>query len=77
MTTSSSKLQIEFVRELQQQLHLKNDALDVHCRRRFGRPFAGIDMRQCSALIDELKGWKAIPAELQRAMGQTDLPGFG
>lgn len=71
--TQPSALQLQFVADLQKQIGLRNDPLDVHCVRRFGVPFAQLDRRQCSELIDELKGWKAVPADLQRAMGQHDL----
>lgn len=69
--------QTDYVRGLQRGLHLPHRMLDGHCIARFGRPLAGLDRAEVSALIDELKGWQAIPAQLQREMGQRDLPGCG
>jgi hypothetical protein len=69
--------QIDYVRALQKDLHLPNRFLDSHCQERFSCPFAGIDRRQCSDLIDDLKRWTELPVEYQRAKGQVDLPGFG
>lgn len=71
-----TQLQLDYVRDLQRRLRLPDHILDTHCASRFGVPFAGLDRRQASQLIDELKGWTAIPADLQRAMGQRDLPGM-
>ncbi len=66
--------QREYVRALQRQLHLPDRLLDQHCERTFRAPFRDLDRRQVSQLIDELKGWTALPAELRRAQGQLDLP---
>jgi hypothetical protein len=68
--------QIDYVRGLQRQLHLPDHMLDSHCQTRFRCAFAALDRRQVSELIDEMKEWVAIPADLQRAMGQRDLPGL-
>lgn len=68
-----SDLQLDFVRDLRAQLRLPAPLLDRHCCDTFGRPFAKLDRRQVSKLIDELKTWKAVPAHLQRAAGQQDL----
>lgn len=68
--------QIDYVRGLQRHLHLPDHLLDTHCVQRVGVPFAQLSRAQASSLIDELKDWVAIPAELQRAMGQRDLPGM-
>lgn len=67
--------QLEFVRSLQKRLHLPNSLLDSHCIARFKKPFAEVDIRECSALLDEMKSWVAIPAELQREAGQLDMFG--
>lgn len=69
--------QDEFVRSLQRQHHLPNALLDNHCVQRFGKPYGRIDRAQASALIDEMLSWEALPADLARAKGQSDLPGFG
>lgn len=69
--------QVDYVRGLQRRLHLPDRMLDAHCVTRFGTPFAELDRGQVSLLIDELKDWVAIPADLQRVMGQRDLPGLG
>lgn len=74
---SPTDLQVKYVRGLQQKLRLPNRVLDAHLVAKTGRPFAEITKRECTALIDELLAWKAIPAELMRAQGQRDLPGFG
>lgn len=78
-TTNDSTVttpQTEYVRALQRRLRLPDRMLDDWCVQRFGVPFAGIDRRQASALIDELKEWQALPAELMRAQGQLDLMGM-
>lgn len=69
-------LQTDFARGLQRRLHLSNHLLDAHCVARFNRPFAELDRADCSALIDELQEWTAIPAEVMREAGQLDLKGF-
>lgn len=68
--------QTDYIVALQRQLHLSGPLLDLHCQRRYGRPFAGIDRAEASSLIDELQRWRAIPADLLRALGQRDLPGL-
>lgn len=72
-----TEAQVDYVRSIQRRLRLPNRLLDAHCEGRFGAAFAGLDRAQASALIDEMKGWEALPAGLRRAMGQRDLPGFG
>ncbi len=67
--------QIKFIRNVQRRLHLSGRALDVHCERRFGCAFATLTTPQASALLDELQGWIAVPADLQRACGQLDMFG--
>ena len=62
-----------YVRNMAKKLHLSSRLLDAHCQASFGRPFAQLDRRQCSALIDEMKDWSAIPAELMREAGQMDI----
>lgn len=68
--------QIDFVLDLQRQLHCSDALLNQHCKDRFGRTFNALDRSQMSDLIDELLSWKAVPAELQRVRGQQDLPGM-
>lgn len=67
--------QVDYIRSMQAKLHLSNRLLDGHCESRFGRRFEGLDRNQCSSLIDEMKEWIAIPAELMREAGQMDLFG--
>jgi hypothetical protein len=69
--------QVAYVRALQKDMHLPKRMLGDHCARRFGCPFAGLDRRQCSDLIDELKRWTELPVEMRLAMGERRLPGFG
>ena len=65
--------QIAYVRGLQKRLHLPNGILDKHCVARFCKPFDALDRRETSQLLDEMIGWKALPADLVRAKGQLDL----
>lgn len=65
--------QREYVEGIAKRLRLPLRTLDDHCVRRFGRPLADLTKREASALLDEMIDWKALPAELQRAMGQLDL----
>jgi len=68
--------QEDYIRALQHKLHLPNHVLDLHTMTRYGAPFVNLDRSQVSALIDEMKDWRTIPAELRRAMGQIDIPGL-
>lgn len=65
--------QTAYVRTLQKQLRLTTPLMDAQCQQMFSRPYAEVTKWQCSALIDELIGWKAIPADLERLRGQMDL----
>ena len=65
--------QEKFVRDLQARLRLTNAALDRYCEDRFGLRFEHLDRRLCSQLLDTMTGWDAVPADLQRFMGQLDL----
>jgi hypothetical protein len=69
--------QVDYVLGMQRRLHLTDALLNNHCTERFKAPFNRLDRAQVSALIDEMKGWQAIPAQLRRESGQQDLPGFG
>lgn len=73
----STPAQLDYVRGLQRRLRLPDRMLDEHCRGRFRKPLAELSRREMSDLLDEMIGWEALPANLQRAMGQRDLPGFG
>lgn len=68
--------QMLYLRAMQRKLKLPDRMIDDLCVQRFKRRFAELDIRQASALIEEMKEWQAIPAQLQREMGQVDLPGF-
>ena len=61
---------------MQRRLRLPDALLDNHCVQRFGAPFARLGRGDVSALIDELKAWVDVPADLRRAQGQRGLPGF-
>jgi hypothetical protein len=65
--------QLAYVEALRSRLRLPKALLDNHCVATFGSPFADLDRRQASALIDQLKDWEAIPADLERERGQLDL----
>jgi hypothetical protein len=65
--------QTAYVAALRNQLRLPMALLDAHCVRVFGHGYARITKWECSQLIDTLKGWQAIPADLQRLQGQQDL----
>jgi hypothetical protein len=69
--------QLDYVRGLQRKLHLTDRLLDNHCVTTYGKPLGEMDRAEVSRLLDEMLGWQAIPADMQRAMGQVDLPGFG
>jgi hypothetical protein len=71
--TEPTDKQLAYIRILQTKLRLTDAMLDLHCRNRFGVPFAACSRERASALIDQLSNWKAVPADLQRAMGQLDL----
>lgn len=75
--TMPTQAQVDYVRSLQKKLRLPNTLLDGHCIRKYDGPFASLDIRQVTLLLNEMIGWKAIPADLQREQGQRDLPGFG
>jgi hypothetical protein len=69
--------QLAYVAGLQKRLHLPDHVLDGHGRRQFRRPFAELSRREVSWLLDEMTEWEQLPAELMRAKGQINLPGFG
>lgn len=73
--TDPTPKQVDYIRGMQKQLHLSDRLLDGHCEQRFGVTFAKLQRPQCSALIDEMKTWGTIPAELLREAGQLDLFG--
>lgn len=68
--------QIAFARGLQKRLHLPDALLENHCVERFRKPFARLDRREMSALLEQLIGWEALPPDLMRAKGQLDLFGM-
>lgn len=69
--------QMGYVESLRVKLRLPKTLLDNHCEARFGQPLERLNRAQVSGLINEMKGWVTIPAEMQRQMGQQDLPGMG
>jgi len=69
--------QLQFVGVLQRKHRLSDAALDTYCRETFGgRPLAELSRREVSQLLDAMVAWEQVPAELQRALGQQDLPGL-
>lgn len=66
--------QTDYVRALQRRLRLPDRMLDDHCVKKHRKPFARLDRSEVSALIDELIAWESLPADMQRSMGQLDLP---
>jgi hypothetical protein len=74
--TDRSEGQHLYVTALCQKLRLTTPMLDKICSDRWGRPYQRLSRLETSSLIDELKEWKAAPAELERMRGQQDLPGF-
>ncbi len=76
MTPDPTTLQVDYVRSLQRRLRLPDRLLDKHCVTRFDSPFSALTRAQVSSLLDELIGWQDIPADMRRAQGQQDLPGF-
>ena len=77
VSTGPTERQIAYVRGMQKQLRLADRLLDAHCQAALGSPFAQLTRYQMSTLIDQMKGWPAIPAELLREAGQLDLFGGG
>ena len=75
MSEPPTEPQLADIAALQTRLRIPDGILDRICADRFGRPFARIDKRQATALLDEVIAWKTLPAPYQRAMGQTDVPG--
>jgi hypothetical protein len=69
--------QLAYVAGLQKRLHLPDALLDNHAVATFGKPVRDLDRREVSRLLDEMTKWEALPADLMRAKGQVDLPGFG
>lgn len=65
--------QTRFVRALQHRLHLPDRLLNDYCVQRFETPFSKLNRQQVSSLLDEMKEWQEIPADLQRLRGQMDL----
>ena len=76
MTNPPSPEQIEYVRGLQKRLHLPNAILDNHCVAKFRNPFAQLDRRETSQLLEQMISWEQLPADLMRAKGQIDLFGM-
>jgi hypothetical protein len=73
MTNPPSPEQIEYVRGLQKRLHFPNWILDNHCVGEFQKPFAQLDRREMSLLLEQMISWEQLPADLMRAKGQIDL----
>lgn len=78
---AATTAQNDFIENLRKQLHISIALLDNHAQRTFGYPLEALTKRDASLLIGQLLAWreagKGLPAELQRAAGQVDLPGLG
>jgi hypothetical protein len=72
---TATEPQVAYVRALQRKLSLPDALLDRLCYDTYGRAFASLDVRLCSALINQMKEWEQLPADLMRAKGQMDLFG--
>lgn len=73
----ATEAQRQYVEGLRKRINLPKRMLDIHCVGRFGCPVEGLDRADVSVLIDELKGWVDVPADLRREAGQLDLFGDG
>lgn len=73
MSNAKTSFQSDYVRGLQRKLRIPNPILDQHCQKTFGQSFDDLDGRQTSQLLNDMISWEAVPADLQRAMGQLDL----
>jgi hypothetical protein len=69
--------QLNYARDLARRLHLPERMLDDHCVQRFGKPLIALSITDGRDLLHEMLTWKDLPAQMQRAKGQQDLPGFG
>jgi len=81
VTDGATDAQNDFIEGLRKQLHISRALLSSHTQRAYGHPVEALTKRDASLLIDEMLSWreggKGLPADLQRAAGQADLPGFG
>lgn len=68
--------QHDYVQALCRKLRVTTPMLDAYCLKRWDRPYEAIDRYECSDLIDTMKTWQAVPADLQRLAGQLDLMGL-
>lgn len=71
-----SEAQLNYIKALQRRLHLPDRMLSDHCVTRFGKTFDRLNRTQTSLLLDEMISWEQLPADMQRAKGQQDLPGM-
>jgi hypothetical protein len=69
-----TEAQWKYVRGMQHSLRLNDALLDNHCVATYGKRFYDLTRGETSDLIDAMKEWRQIPAELQRAAGQQELP---
>ena len=76
VTNPPSPEQVDYVRGLQKRLHLPNAILNNHCVAKFRKPFAQLDRRETSQLLEQMISWEQLPADLIRAKGQIDLFGM-
>lgn len=72
-----SEPQLTYVRNLARKLSLPERMVSDHCVARFGVELRQLSKSDASKLLDEMLSWQDVPAELKRAQGQADLPGFG
>lgn len=74
---SITDAQFAYIHDLAERLHLSPKLIDTYASTRFGTPVKKLSRAEASALLEEMIAWKEIPAQLQRSMGQRDLPGMG
>ena len=65
--------QRNLIDQLSRQLHLPQDIRDQYCRQQFGCEYRDLTIRQASQLIERMRAWQQLPAEVQRLKGQLDL----
>jgi hypothetical protein len=67
--------QRDLIDRLRDQNNLTRPMLDWWVRTHYGGTVDDLTVRQASEVIETMKTWKGSPADVQRAFGQTVLPG--
>jgi hypothetical protein len=71
----ATERQLEYVEALTLRLHLSADWFAGYCIATYGSEPTAMDVRTCSALLEEMQGWADHPDRLLRAQGQQDMFG--